>query len=260
MASFQSAQLFLWPHRLLYVGPGPSAQLHRHHAAQLCCSLSTPLQTRSELQQSWVEHQGFAVLPDRPHAFEAHDAVIALLFLEAEGAEFAALTGRIDGNANISPFDPSPDARRDLSLLATQGGGIEEADAACRSWMGLAKPLLRPPKRDPRLDRALELLPSWLDRPVRLSALANAVHVSSSWLSHRLAAETGVPLRRYVVWLRLRRAVEAVLQGASWTEAAHAAGFSDSAHLSRSFRSNFGIAPSELLGRGQSVSVYIDKT
>jgi len=38
------------------------------------------------------------------------------------------------------------------------------------------------------------------------------------------------------------------LEGASLTEAAHAAGFFDSAHFSRTFRQTFGFAPSTVLG------------
>ena len=39
-------------------------------------------------------------------------------------------------------------------------------------------------------------------------------------------------------------AIEAVMAGASWTEAAHEAGFADSAHLTRTHRRMFGIEPS----------------
>jgi AraC-like DNA-binding protein len=37
------------------------------------------------------------------------------------------------------------------------------------------------------------------------------------------------------------------MAGSSWTEAAQQAGFADSAHLSRTCRRMFGIAPSMLL-------------
>ena len=41
------------------------------------------------------------------------------------------------------------------------------------------------------------------------------------------------------------------MRGSSLTEAAHEAGFADSAHLSRTFRATFGIAPSFLFERGR---------
>ena len=49
-----------------------------------------------------------------------------------------------------------------------------------------------------------------------------------------------------MLWLRLERAVAVFAAGGSLTDAAHAAGFADSAHLSRTFRRMFGLAPSSL--------------
>lgn len=47
------------------------------------------------------------------------------------------------------------------------------------------------------------------------------------------------------------------MRGSSLTEAAHVAGFADSAHLSRTFRSMFGIAPSFMFERSRlSVTFY----
>ena len=67
-----------------------------------------------------------------------------------------------------------------------------------------------------------------------------------SRLSHVFASEIGISLRRYVLWRRLMRAANEVQQGASWTEAAHAGGFSDSSHMNRTFRKMLGLAPSDV--------------
>ncbi|WP_232318998.1 MULTISPECIES: helix-turn-helix domain-containing protein [unclassified Rhodococcus (in: high G+C Gram-positive bacteria)] len=48
--------------------------------------------------------------------------------------------------------------------------------------------------------------------------------------------------------VRLRRAAEHVAGGTNLTQAAVGAGFSDSAHLSRAFKANFGLNPSVLFG------------
>jgi AraC-like DNA-binding protein len=47
--------------------------------------------------------------------------------------------------------------------------------------------------------------------------------------------------------LRLTQALQYVAKGVRLTEAAHAAGFSDSAHFSRTFRTLLGIDPSSAL-------------
>src|SRR4029453_15865292 len=56
----------------------------------------------------------------------------------------------------------------------------------------------------------------------------------------------GVPVRPYILWLRLQRAACDMMNGASVTNAAYRAGFSDAAHLTRTFRRMLGATPSDL--------------
>ena len=58
--------------------------------------------------------------------------------------------------------------------------------------------------------------------------------------------QTGLPFRTYLLWQRLTKAVELFAAGSTLTDAAHDAGFADSAHLSRTFRRMFGIAADSL--------------
>ena len=57
----------------------------------------------------------------------------------------------------------------------------------------------------------------------------------------------GVPIRRYRQWHRLFVTAVGVTQGLSLTTAALEAGFTDSAHFSRTFRSILGMPPSAML-------------
>ena len=66
---------------------------------------------------------------------------------------------------------------------------------------------------------------------------------------HLFVAHTGTSFRAYVLWTRLNVAIQFAMVGRSWTEAAHAAGFADSAHLTRTFRRMFGINPAALVPR-----------
>lgn len=45
--SAPSMRLFLWPDRLLFLGPGFEAEGHRHHAVQICVGLDEPLRLRA---------------------------------------------------------------------------------------------------------------------------------------------------------------------------------------------------------------------
>jgi AraC-like DNA-binding protein len=127
---------------------------------------------------------------------------------------------------------------------------VEEDPAALVQAVldGLGVERLAPRSLHPAVRRVVELLPSRLADPVppALPELAQAAGVSESHLSRLLAQQLGLGLPAYVRWLRLRLAAQALARGESLTEAAHAAGFADSAHLTRTFRAMFGLTPSSV--------------
>jgi AraC-like DNA-binding protein len=71
---------------------------------------------------------------------------------------------------------------------------------------------------------ALAYLDETLDHPPRLVQAARAAHISPSRLTHLFSEQAGIPFRRFVLWLRLRRAADYVWRIRSLTEAAHTAG------------------------------------
>ena len=99
---------------------------------------------------------------------------------------------------------------------------------------------------DLRVRKAAAWAAKQLDRRIGLTEAAEAVNLSPGRLRHLFVEHTGLPFKTYLLWLRLTRAVEHFAAGVSLTQAAHDAGFSDSAHLSRTFRRMFGISPAAL--------------
>src|SRR3546814_5815939 len=73
----------------------------------------------------------------------------------------------------------------------------------------------------------------------------------SDWSSDVCSSDLiGMPFQRYVLWRRLLIAFDAIGGQHSATEAAHMAGFSDSAHFARTIKAMFGICASDLkIGR-----------
>jgi len=81
---------------------------------------------------------------------------------------------------------------------------------------------------------------------VGLSEAAARVALSPARFRHLFVEQTGQSFRSYQLWLRLQRAIEVISNGAAATDAAHAAGFSDAAHLTRTFRRMMGITPTSV--------------
>jgi len=100
---------------------------------------------------------------------------------------------------------------------------------------------------DTRVARALERIRSVNDETLPADVLAREASISLSQLERLFRTELGLSVRRLVLWQRLRQALKSALGGSSLTTAAVAAGFSDSAHLSRMARSQFGIRADQTL-------------
>ncbi|KGJ90271.1 helix-turn-helix transcriptional regulator [Thalassotalea sp. ND16A] len=75
----------------------------------------------------------------------------------------------------------------------------------------------------------------------RAAAVAQQLALSESRFLHLFRQELGIAWRPYLLWRRMMCALQALLNNVSATDAAHLAGFSDSSHLSRTFRNTFGM-------------------
>ncbi|MCY1385180.1 Helix-turn-helix domain protein [compost metagenome] len=72
-------------------------------------------------------------------------------------------------------------------------------------------------------------------------AVARQACLSLSQLERLFGEQVGLSVRRLVLWRRLRLALALAMAGEPLTHAAHAAGFADAAHFSRTVRSTFGV-------------------
>lgn len=114
--------------------------------------------------------------------------------------------------------------------------------------------------QDPRLQKLLAKLDACFGgeclKPEqwRASQVADWLALSESRFLHLVKAELGMAWRPYLLWRRLICAMQAIQRGMSSTQAAHLAGFSDSAHLSRTVKATFGMTSKQLLQSFQKAS------
>ena len=82
--------------------------------------------------------------------------------------------------------------------------------------------------------------------PPSIGDLARIAYLSESRLQHVFREQVGVPIRRYLLWHRYLTALSLLADGFPVTDAAHAAGFADGAHLSRTAVRMNGYTPREM--------------
>lgn len=234
---------------LLVRGPGGASRPHAHHFWHLVVGLERPLRAWVA-DEEWSRAAGVIVPADLPHAIET-EGQVAILFVEPQSHAGLSLAARRDAGA---PWVLS-DEQASRAAAALERAGRVPDDALLGAILDVLGAPAPPPRRvHPGVDRTLRYLgDADPDADTSLDALAVIAGLSPGRLMHAFTEHVGVPLRAYVRWLRLRRAAAALLGGASATAAAHAAGFADAAHMTRTFAAMFGVTPRELVRRSQSV-------
>ena len=99
---------------------------------------------------------------------------------------------------------------------------------------------------DERILRAVAHVRAHVGTPLTLEDVADVACLSPSRFRHLFVEQTGMALRPYILWRRFLRVWELLMAGESLSSAAHAAGFADAAHLTRTSRSMFGFPPSAM--------------
>ncbi len=107
--------------------------------------------------------------------------------------------------------------------------------------------------KDDRVSKTLIILNKSVEKKISIKELSNEIGLSEGRLMHLFTNEVGIPLRKYLLWLRLKDAIKLICEGKDLTFKAYETGFSDSAHLSRTFKSNFGLNVSTILKNSQFI-------
>jgi AraC-like DNA-binding protein len=223
--------------------------MHAHYAIQIAFGAEPGIRFRPSDADPWTEYGG-AIIPSRqPHTMDATGvSASAVLFVEPETREGRALAERyLRGGIAPLPDDvlaaPAADvfaAWRDARSAAATAAAVQ------RLVQALAGGVTPSVVADERILRAVAYIKAHLDRPITLEEVAAEACLSPSRFRHLFVEQTGVGLRPYVLWRRFLRVWELLMGGASLSAAAHAAGFADAAHLTRTSRSMFGFPPSAM--------------
>ncbi len=245
-----TGRILFWRGGSLWIGrAGEPTVSHAHHAVQIALPFPRGRVQFKEPAGDWASYTAALVTAHQPHAFEARAQLVAQIFVDPESHEGRQLQRRYRDEGIVAL--PSEPLGEQIAALATayerrahDAALIARARAAVVKLCGSIPQSANAP--DPRISRALELIRERLSGAIPLSVMAAAVHLSPDRFRHLFMRETGISFRAYLLWQRLECSLAAYVGGATLTAAAHTGGFADSAHLSRTFRRMFGIAPASV--------------
>ena len=245
-----SGRVFLWQEQALFLGSASETSLHASPGIKIVVALNGVFGIRINSRAPWETFRSVMIAPGQIHAIDGRGQELALLVLAPE-AKVAQPIAPIYLRQTISELDPG--VVQKLMPFLNDSHQLDGIDAA-RICQHMIESVRSPQSTneiesnfDPRVSRTVELLREETERTSSIGEIAAHVDLSESRFSHLFSDQLRVSPRRYLLWLRLREALQLLAAGATVTHAAHGAGFADSAHLARTFRGMLGISPTSLI-------------
>jgi AraC family transcriptional regulator len=242
-----SIQWYLWEGGFLAIGRSRGVvPPHSHHAIQIVLAAEGGVLIAGP-DEVWHTTPGTIIRPDVTHSFDGNGFLGAMLLLDPESAEGQWLLRSVADDVTLLPASRVAPIAAELQAYQEKPQEAMEFGAMVRHTVQ-ALCVGPPPTRklDERVLKVLEAIRT-SDLKLSLEDAAATVFLSPSRFAHLFTEHVGLPFRRYVLWRKLMRAMVRRGHGLTLTEAAHAGGFSDSAHLTRTFYQMFGLPPSVML-------------
>jgi AraC-like DNA-binding protein len=239
-------KLFVWGARSLFIGQALGLSAHRNAVAVLCAGVDASFEVARDPKRpeaGYVACRTALIPPNTLHHLECGATAMAFLYVDARSDDYRRLAASADFTHRRFGMRLAGEARY-LAALAALREGKPWRDA--RIELAAALGLGTHSPADARIAEAMRQLREHPDHPHALDQVARKASLSPSRFLHLFKAATGVPFRRYRLWVRMGAAVRDMAAGRSLTEAALAAGFASSSHFSSAFREMFGLPPSQL--------------
>ena len=208
--------LVSWGARALYVGPGFGLSPHRNAVAVLAMGLDRPLEVAIDARDpgtGFYRCRSALIEPNQLHFLRISGADCAFLYLDALSHDLASLRQRC---RRTGPTVSMNLAGEDdlIALLAAMPRSSEGWRSASP---GLSATLCfqdrSPDRRMVSAVRALRSAPGGLEADT--ATLAARAGLSVSRFQHLFKAATGVTVRRFRIWARMRRAMAMTVAGAT---------------------------------------------
>ncbi len=245
--------VWVLPGIIIIYGSSLDAAPHSHHAIQVIWPKTKSL---SKLNENDISE---LTVIDSKIEHQLQMSAGWILLIEPKSDLGRELTTKLAGQS-IKSFNTSFST---TTKEPTQAEGITKFLTPLFDELKLTKQLLvfnKSTVGDKRIQQLLTELEQCLDgnciKPSnwRACEVASQLALSESRFLHLFSEELGIAWRPYLLWRRMMCAIQAIINNSSATDAAHLAGFSDSAHLSRTFRNNFGMTIRQALTLFKKVS------
>lgn len=232
----------------LYIGKGIRTNPHRHYALEIVFSydklfqIITPDRKYSDCK--------FAIIPKNiKHQFIGNtDDFQVFIYIDP----FHQLAVDLENKWNLSSSIITNFTTLNKIILPslkewqdTDENNLLETLSSLVQQMAGRSPIEN--NTDHRISKSFQHIYNNLNETISIKTIASSIFLSESRYAHLFKLQVGIPFRRYVLWLRMQKTIQSIIEGNSLTSACYAGGFSDLPHFNKAFKDMFGITPSAVL-------------
>ena len=268
----QPARLFLWNRRTLYLGKLSSPITLAQGSATLLVSLGGFFSFGADCNKTSkdmpkISQTNSLLIPAGKRIWiDTGDQHVANCHLDPMGEDFRLISKLMDNQSSdtyyslnkydafkklfIQLFTNRVDS--DLAYQLLENVLLKERQRVFNEAHHIANAALM----DQRIMQTISTIKSNIHDNLSIDDLARSVRLSVPRLMQLFKQCTGIPIRRYRLWHRLFVAGVFLGKGASLTDAALQAGFTDSSHFSNTFRDMLGMAPTTILMQENGLEIF----
>ncbi|MCR6474676.1 helix-turn-helix domain-containing protein [Variovorax sp. ZS18.2.2] len=239
--------LHLWDSSFLYVTPAIESDLTARSSVTLLASVSGHPFRLEAADGTRALCTAAVVAAGTQRRLYVDGCGLLSLNLDPGSSAYRTLSQWMNGHG-IVPIDAQCFGRLRDSFEAAQCGALAEHHLQSLSTRMVEAVTERPESEgglDPRIDSVMRVARSHAG-PLPLQDLSEVACLSPDRLTHLFREQTGVSIKNYLLWAKVRRSVQQFASGRPLADIALDGGFASAAHMSRTFQCSFGLPPSFL--------------
>lgn len=251
----EQSKLYITKGLSFFIGTIVETSRHNHNALQITLSANSDFTV--EFDDTIIQTKSIIINSNCNHKLIGRNGKQILISIESESDYSKAFQTVLEKESykEIS-FDPKflskieKEIEEEKNLSKTLEKIISHLDIQFNKELNI----------DDRVKKVLSFINTVEEKKITIKSLANHVSLSESRLQHLFKSQIGMSIKKFLQWKRLVDGIHIIANGKDFTYAAHEAGFSDSAHMSRTFKEMFGINLFDLFHSSRSVQVIVCKT
>jgi AraC-like DNA-binding protein len=230
--------------------------IHSHNTMQIIVDIQGTFKCRIG-DEEWMTYKNLIIRENVIHQQDTNNSVQLLIYLDTETTAAKEIKSKYMDKLDV--YSPGNSIFGDIDPKALQEAVLKSNPDLLLDVVNRVLGILCGTKNGLKPDERVIKAKQWIatQHPSNLSIvhIADLVCLSESRLRVLFKAETGIPVYQYIMWSRIRFAINRIMNGCAINEAALEAGFADSSHFHKMLVRMFGLSPSQFIKSNQNFNI-----